>query len=85
MVLKLLIFFFDVINEIISSFSNIGNTLNQPQEMELLNKISEDAVQKNIFEPMQICFNYSYGECCKNIADWKENMTYQELELELKY
>ena len=78
-------FFFDVINEIISSFSNIGNTLNQPQEMELLNKISEDAVQKNIFEPMQICFNYSYGECCKNIADWKENMTYQELELELKY
>ena len=78
-------FFFDVITEIISSISKIGKTLSLPQEIELLHKISEDAVEKKIFEPMQICFNYSYGECCKNIADWKENMTYQVLELELKY
>lgn len=82
--IDVLSFMMDVLNEISSTISGLSGSLNT-DKIKLLNKIAIDACNNNISDPKEIAFNYSSGDTCKKINEWKENMCYKEIEEELKY
>ena len=75
----------DILSEISSgSVEGIENFSN-PKKMNRLNKIAADAIEKEIFDPKRIVFNYADGDKCNEIENWEENLSYREIDELLLY
>ena len=78
-------FFSNVINELTNSIDKLRENLSESGTLKLYLKIADDAIEKKLKNCKEICWEYSKGETCSNINDWKENMNYTEVDYELKY
>ena len=78
-------FFTNVINELTNSIDKLRENLSESGTLRLYLKIADDAIEKKLKNCKEICWEYSKGETCNNINDWKENMNYTEVDFELKY
>lgn len=75
----------DILGEISSgSVEGIENFSN-PKKMNRLNKIAADAIEKEIYDPKRIVFNYADGDKCNELEDWEENLSYREIDELLLY
>ena len=78
-------FFSNVINELTNSIDKLRENLSESGTLRLYLKIADDAIEKKLKNCKESCWEYSKGETCSNINDWKENMNYTEVDFELKY
>ena len=75
----------DIMGEMVSDTIEIGNSVLSGRKMSLWMKISDDAIINKRLDHKEIVFYYAKGKKSKNINNWKENITYQEIEQELEY
>jgi len=79
------VFYYNVVNELSNSMDKLTSNLSQKGTLKLFLDIAEDAISKNLKNMKEICWEYSKGETCSNINNYKENLSYTEIDYELKY
>lgn len=79
-ILFLIYFFKEIYNGIVDTQIQ----LTKPSKIELFYKIANEAAEKEIKDPKELALLYAIGDNCGKVENWKENMTYRELE-QVKY
>jgi hypothetical protein len=81
----------DSVRFLFSYFSEISNglietqlNLTKPSKIETYYRIASEAAEKNIKDPKEIALLYANGDNCGKIENWKDNITYKEIE-SIKY
>ena len=77
-------FLINFFNEITNGTVETQLALTNPRKINLFYRVAFDAAKKKLKDPKEIALNYSSGDNCGNIENWKENMTYKETH-SLKY
>ena len=75
-----IIFLINYFSEISSGIMDTQLKLTKPRKIETYYKIASEAAERKIKDPKEIALLYAYGDNCGKIENWKENMTYKEMD-----
>jgi hypothetical protein len=75
-----IIFLINYFSEISNGIMDTQLKLTKPRKIETYYKIASKAAERNIKDPKEIALLYAYGDNCGKIENWKENMTYKEMD-----
>ena len=79
-----IIFLIDFFTEITNGILETQIEITRPSKIQLMYKIALHAAKRKLKDPREIAIEYSNGDNCGNVDNWKENMTYKEFH-PLKY
>ena len=75
-----IIFLINYFGEISNGILETQLKLTKPRKIEVYYKIAQRAAERKITDPKELAILFAFGDNCGKIENWKENMTYKELE-----
>lgn len=75
-----MIFLYDLFSELLGSTNDIQSQIVNPNKMVIFHNVSAKAAESGLTDPKDICFNYSNGDTCGKVENYRENLTYIETE-----
>lgn len=75
-----ILFLINYFSEITNGILDTQLKLTKPRKIETYFKIASKASERKIKDPKEIALLYAYGDNCGKIENWKENITYKEMD-----
>ena len=75
-----IVFLLNYFSEISNGIIETQTKLTKPRKVEIFYKIAEKAAERKLRDPKEIALFYALGDNCGKVENWKENITYKEID-----